>query len=289
MTVEDYIAHVTQLIQTNLNPLRGYITVAVLGERLKRSNLEVNWKTFGYPSLLRLLEDLERRNLVSLRKTEKDALAVAPFGLTTTAALTGPPAIPSMPKTYNALRKSVWAAFVFTTPEGRRFIHRASGVVRMGLQQEPTPIDEWSEIQPIPEDLQKEWAASFAAGDAALLAAMHQANWHTAFPNTLMLKSHSERAAWNRHRSVSVSRLVEEWALAHSYPKELLFEPRESTVAPVPKSPEVPRPLSSDEQVRRWLLAAISQLSTEQLLAIPITGQLLLSAMKSEPITGSKA
>ena len=278
MDLDSYIAQVQQLILTNIDPRRGHLTVASLGERLSRANLEASWEDFQFRSFLRFIEELQRRGLIRLLQTDKKAWAVAPTDLSSLPASVAQ-------KSYNPLRKAVWAAFVFSSPTGRRFLHRATGAIRLGLEVSPTPIDEWVEIRPIADTEQKAWAREFAdahvSKDEHVSLALEGQDWHKSFP--VALSEHSSfklRIEWNRCRSLKVSSAVETWGLRNSVPLELLFVSPEIDSLPQPARSGSSLGCLSDQEARQCILSALANLTTEQLLAIPLPSSVLLEAAK---------
>lgn len=282
MTYEEYLDLVVQTIAKNLKSDSNCLTAAALGGLLRQACPEENWKTFGKRTFSELLADLELQGRLSLIKTDKDALAVV---LRNPVSL---PAVATVEK-FNPLRKSIWDAFVLVAPEGRRFMHRRTGTVRVALDIAPAPADDWVEIIPIGIDTQREWAQAFIAeghGNATDAAAqtLLDENWHPQMFVQLLKRSDQNVARlWNRFRSAKVSSLVKEWLVQHVLPSELAFQ--SSVQATGAKSPSIEIgdaiPANESEEVRRAILTALSALPLEKLLEIPIPAGVMLSALST--------
>ncbi len=282
MTYEDYLDLVVQTIAKNLKSDSHCLTAAALGGLLRQACPEENWKTFGKRTLSELLADLEHQGRLSLTKTDKEALAVV---LGDAASL---PAVASIEQ-FNPLRKSVWDAFVLVAPEGRRFMHRRNGAVRLALDIAPAPADDWVEIFPIGVDAQREWAQAFIAeghgsGVDAAAQTCSDGSWH---PQRFvqLLKHSDENIAhlWNRFRSAKVSSIVKDWLAQHALPSELAFQSRAPSVGAMSSNVEIGNaiPANESEDVRRAILTALSKLPLEKLLEIPIPAGLMLSALSN--------
>lgn len=277
MNIDEYSAQVVQLILSNIEPRKGYLTAASLGERLSRANLEGSWKDFRFKSFLHFLEELQQRRLIRLIQTDKKAWAVAQFDGSEQPAS-------ALQKSYNPLRKAVWAAFVFSSPGGRRFMHRYNGSVRLGLTASPSPVDEWAEIEQINDDTQKKWAVEFLAQNEITLPTaaevLSNEDWHRVFPSALIEHaSHKLKILWNRCRTLKVATYVEEWGAKNSVPVTLIFTTREQedipTLVPASENYEIP-----DHEIRQCILTALSSLPTEQLLKIQLPTSALLDAAR---------
>lgn len=277
MNIDEYSAQVVQLILSNIDPRKGYLTAASLGERISRANLEGSWKDFRFKSFLHFLEELQQRRLIRLIQTEKKAWAVTPFDGSDQQA-------PALQKSYNPLRKAVWAAFVFSSPGGRRFMHRYNGAVRLGLAASPSPIDEWAEIEQITDETQKEWAVEFLSQHAINLPSAQEIladeDWHRAFPNALIHHaSYKLKILWNRCRTLKVATYLEEWGAKNSVPVNLIFATREQEELTSPVSTSDAHEIT-DHEIRQCILTALSSLPTEQLLKIQLPTSALLDAAR---------
>ncbi|MGE8547640.1 MAG: hypothetical protein ACN6OC_09415 [Alcaligenes sp.] len=280
MTYQDYLDLVVQTVAKNLKPGSRYITTAALGGLLLKVSPEQSWKTFGKRTLSELLAELESGGKLTRIKTEKGALAVS-LG----DAVSVPPPVAVIEK-FNPLRKSVWNAFVLLSPEGKRFLHRQNGVVRVALDVAPTPADDWIEIPQISVETQKEWAREFLSerheNDANLVVLGLDENWHPqAFVQALKQSDETTARLWNQFRSAKVSVIVRDWLEQHSLSHELAFQsgavPNRARAATerTNENSQVHR----SEDVRQVILAALSNLPLEKLLEIPIPAGVMLSAL----------
>ncbi|WP_185265508.1 hypothetical protein [Halopseudomonas xiamenensis] len=279
MTYQDYLDLVVQTVAKNLKPGSRYITTAALGGLLLKASPEQSWKAFGKRTLSELLVELESSGKLTRIKTEKDALAVS---LGDAASV---PPVAAIEK-FNPLRKPVWDAFVLLSPEGKRFLNRQNGVVRVALDVAPTPADDWIEIPRISVETQKEWAREFLSerleNDANLAVQGLDEDWH---PQVFVQElKHSDEATahlWNQFRSAKVSVIVRDWLEQHSLSHELAFQSgaRPNRVRAATERTNENYQVHRSEDVRQVILAALSNLPLEKLLEIPIPAGVMLSAL----------
>lgn len=266
MTLEEYTELTVQLVQSYItSTLRPVMTAAALGEHLRRASQDTSWRTFGFATFLRYLESLERLRKLSLTKTDRQALAVSMPDDNAQNSVPAP--------VYNPLRKPVWSALVFSAPPGRRFLHRTSGLVRMGLQSPPSPADEWVEIDLISDPVLKGWARDFLKSedisDPQILRSIDETHWHLVFPQSLERLGQSMRIRWNRFRSSKVAQFAQDWCTRNKVDLHTVFQTAET---PPPAGANV-APIHSrraDDAQRHWILAALATLPTETLLSLPI-------------------
>jgi hypothetical protein len=257
MDASEYVDVVLQTIHANLRPQEGLITAARLGYVLRRDHPEVSWQRFGYPSLKSFLEYLQTQALVTICHTEKEALAVAPTEQVPAA---------TAPRLNRSLRRPFWIAFVLETPPGRRFIHRPSGTVRMAESEEPSPPSEWVEVEPIPQETQREWALEFVRTHcpnelAAVESIIQEEDWYLKVPEVL---DQEQKRQLNRHRSGHVASYVESWCRRNGIDPSFAFEqPQQKHAAPM----AVPR---TGEPIRDQVLRALAKMPTHELLELPI-------------------
>jgi hypothetical protein len=282
MTYEEYLDLVVQIVAKNTKPESRWITAAALGTLLRQASPEANWKTFGKRTLSEFLADPRFAGRLSLTKTEKDALAVVLDEVP-------PLSISHVIETFNPLRKSIWEAFVLVTPEGRRFMHRRSGIVRVGLEIAPAPADDWAEILPLGIEKQLAWANEFVAeghGDAVRAAeqTLGADHWHPhTFAQALRQADENLARQWNRFRSSKVSSVVKDWLAQHAIPSEFAFQSSSRVTDVKGPSIEVGESVRTGETetVRRAILMALSSLPLEKLLEIPIPAGVMLSALST--------
>ena len=282
MTYEEYLDLVVQTVAKNTKSDSGCITAAALGGLLRQASPDENWKMFGKRTLSELLVNPRLEGRLSLTKTDKNALAVV---LGEAAPLPNRTAI----QTFNPLRKSIWDAFVLATPEGKRFMHRRNGIVRVGLDIAPAPADDWVEIFPVGIERQRTWANEFiveAHSDATQTAeqTLGADHWHPhMFAQALRQVDENLSRQWNRFRSSKVSSLVKDWLSQHAIPFDMAFQ--SSLRAGDLKSASVEAIESvkayESEEIRRAIMTALSSLPLEKLLEIPIPAGLMLSALSS--------
>lgn len=286
MDLSAYVEEVIRIVSSTTQPGSDCVTAAALGMHLRKAHPTVDWKSFGFKSLSELLADPSLSNTLKLVKTVKGALAV-------TLVSKNFQVLTPHVETYNPLRKAVWEAFTLPSPPGRRFFNRLTGSVRIGLDVAPTPADDWVELEQIGLPEQKQWAESFideqlkdtsTADDARGL--VHQPSWRPhLFGQELEKLSDGQMRQWNLYRSARVSAYVKKWLTDQNLPINWAFQ--SSLSIPTPSQPDaIPLPLPQDvlhspEETKRVILAALGQMSVEQLLEIPIPSRLVLSALSS--------
>jgi hypothetical protein len=290
MTLNEYVDLTLQVIRTNRHPVSGYITAAKLGLALG-STTATSWTEFGFLRLKNFLEYLQNSGHVTLTTSEKGALGVIE------KQASAPPSQSELPlsRSFNPLRKPIWAAFTMESTRGLRFFSRVDGSVRFGLVESPKPVDEWVRIDPISPSEQKEWARAFLRDKqitaADVRAALDQGNWYHAFVAALEGIDHPTAAAWNRFRSNKVSETVRGWSTKNSISPDLIFlsKANRQSFQPkvVPPSGVLPELLPEDQK-RSIVLAALNGMSTDELLDFPIPARLLLDAIAKAGAFGLK-
>jgi hypothetical protein len=280
MTIDEYIDYSFQVLKANLDANRRYLTAARFGVLLRRANGDTDWKSLGFPTLASFLRVLESRGLITAGPNEKEALSVwvkeeSPKLRAATQS-----------KAYNPLRKSVWSAFVIDSPAGKRFLNRQDGAVRIGVATAPSPVDEWAEIVPIPQEEQQKWAREYLRNNKleskVTQEALESYSWYSRLAAALNAIDSNAAKQWNRCRSLKISSMVESWCQKHSVQNSLVFQ--SESKRPETQNPVEQNTLSSDQnRFRAAVLAALAELPTENLLEISIPAKYLLRAFQSQP------
>jgi hypothetical protein len=280
MNIEEYVDFGFQVLKSNIDPASGFLTAARFGVLLRRANDETTWKSLGLNSLSSFLKILEGRGLVSVGPNEKKALSV---WIKTDGLPPHPPAQPT--KAYNPLRKSVWSAFVLDGPVGKRFLHRTTGAVRLGVDTSPSPVDEWVEIVPVSQDDQRKWAREYIRSkkleSKPITDALEAPGWYVRLTAALAAVDANAARHWNRCRSLKISHTVEEWCAKNSIQNALVFQSDlKDSQAKFPAAKALSPPMDQDRQ-RALVLAALAELPTESLLEIPIPAKYLFGVLQS--------
>lgn len=290
MNVNEYLDFCLQVIRSNLDRESKYITAGRLGSILRRSNDGMGWEVFGYRTLSDVLRALEERKQITVGPNEKQALAV----WVNEEVLELVPMAP--PRIYNPLRKAIWDAFVRETPSGRRFFHRTTSLVRIGIENAPSPGDEWVEIIPISADTQRGWAREFVKSKNAatdeVCRAITSSDWFKQLHSELQIIDASLAKDWNRSRSLKVSEAVESWCAQFAVAPDLVFQ----TTAQIPRrtraESRVPT-MAAESQLklnnieeRQIVLNALLLMSTEALLELPIPAKYMLTALSATRVKG---
>jgi hypothetical protein len=284
MQTSNYVDDVYQVIKTNFRPNdpSGSMSVATVAY-LAKLRLKLDYRTFGFAKFKDVLAELERQGLIRTGVNSKLSYAIwlteAPSAATTatvapaTIQLTAP--LP-VARPFRPLRNPVWFAFVGEYPPGRRFLNRKTGELRVGISE--SPGTEWAEITPVSPEQEKEEANKFL-GDHQLNSpelqnALSSAKWFTDFPFALSAMSGSLASEWKRRRSIRIADIVRKWCFEHSVEPEVVFEnepPR-----------EVVSTIEQTDDVRAILLDALKQMTTEELLTLPIPARLIIGAARPE-------
>jgi hypothetical protein len=273
MSRDEFLDSVNQIIITNERSGAG-LKASVLGVLILKS-LRVHWNDFGFHTLKTVLQELEGRSQVRIGYDEKNVYTVWPL-VTATAPISLVHTVQSLPSqpTNDRLKKGVWIAFVNALPQGRRFIHRATGATRMGLFEVPHPESEWTEIHRIGDDVQRTWAREFLdnkllGNNLLLREALNDGPWFMTFRDRLRAMDPQLLSQWNSRRSARVKTYVDEWCAKKGLDPQLMREKNEA----VGQLGEQPEKGVSTESAREHILAALARMPTPELLQIPIAGK----------------
>ncbi len=288
MNANEYVDLALQIIRSNISPQDRSITAAHLGLVLRRAQPETDWKTYGFPTLKALLLTMQERRLVELGQNAKEALVVCP--LESSFALQPPPT----GRTFNPLAKPFWVAFVVDQPLGRRFFHRPTSTIRMGLLEAPSPEDEWIEIPLISGEVQKGWAREFLKkpdlNQRRELQPSDEPDWFRTFPARLGAIDPALVKEWNRYRSACVSETVKAWCAKYSINPTVAFQSESSRPALRSQAKSVQTGYGPvTKSARGVILAALARLPIEYLLEIPIPAKYLLPLECMPPRNGKQA
>ena len=269
----DYLDLTVQVVRSFVGLGRPHMTAAALGETLRRAVSDQSWRDLGYRTLGDLLRSPKLESRLEIFKTEKNALAVRLKAQASVAH--------TMPrKQYNRIAKPVWGAFVIANPPGKRFLNRKTGAVRSGIQEPPSPLDEWVEIPLIPVSDQKAWVDEFLQQQhlrrsEGIENALAATSWNYALSHTL-----GEHAgAWNLFRSSKVAASVDTWASSSGISHDLVFE--SSPTKPAPPAPVQGALPDTADNDRAVILAALATLPIERLREIALPAGALLTALRS--------
>jgi hypothetical protein len=273
VTREEYVDSVFQIIKNNERPTFG-LSAAALGQLIIKS-LGVHWSEQGYQRLNLLLKELVDTKRIITSEPTKGALTVH------TVKSVEPPS-PGESRQLPFLRSEVWHAFVNSRPHGRRFIDRNRGILRMGLDEAPTPPDQWVEIKRVTEEMQKGWFCEFMAakeltGDSQLRDDLGHAMWFVKVPKRLRAINPDFVKQWNWARSEQVTQHVFNWCDENTLSRSLVMRLKQPAEAPAP-APAVAEPVTVN--IRENILSALTLMSTDELLSLPIPARYLLATMR---------
>lgn len=304
MDTNSFLDAVVSTIKRNV-PLQGNegLTAARLGWLL-RSLHGIDWNEFGYPKLSAVLADLQAARLIRVDKNAKGALAVWPAGAEPAAPVEvlvakAHPSDRHAP--FRRLRTSAWNAFVLPLRSDvkHRYLNRQQGQIINAAAESLPDAHQWAEVEPISEELQKEWARDLLTeldlqDDAHLATVLARPDWQNALRDELATRKPVFASRWNRIRSGRVQGHVEAWCERNAVPYDLVFQPYRfpRTGSPTNSLPATTEPsvlsslaLVSDAaggELRAALMGALSQMTTEELLALPIPPKYLVPALRPD-------
>ena len=274
MTESDYLADVLRVIKDTFRPSdpSGSMPVATLAYLVKQ-RLKFDYAQLGFGKFKDVLTALEKRGEIRTGLNTRGAYA---FWLGGTAPTSATNALTVAP--FRPLRSQVWFAFIGEAPEGRRFLNRITGDVRLGLQ--TPPGSEWCEITPIQSADQKAKSTQFLADYALdsvpeLRSALESQRWFSEFPRALAVINPQKASDWNALRSDWVTAEVEKWCAKNDVKSDLVFEQYHGRNAPIVRQ----RPRGD---LRRLLLSAIERMPTDQLLDLPIPPRLIVGELRPD-------
>jgi hypothetical protein len=281
MDATDYLSRAYAIIKENFrtSDASGGMTAASAAYLIKRALGD--YEQFGFFRFKDVLEKLETAGQIRTGANAKAALSI----WIAQPNQDSPPDV-AKPENYRPLKSQVWFAFVSVMPPGLRFLHRHTGDVRVGLQ--ISPGDGWVEIQSIAADSERSVARQFlrenAIEDTDLEQSISNPQWFVEFPRQLASKSPNLTFAWKRKRSSEVIAIAKQWCAANSIEQELIFDTRSSTLCPKTRRSAEPPPPSNrvKDDVRELLIAAVKQMSTDELLTISIPSQYLISVLRPD-------
>lgn len=280
MTRDEYFDAVYQLVKNNEDGSKG-LKASYLGLLLSRS-IPQSHSEFGYATLKGLLSDMQVRGFLKLGG-EGPAQALTVW--TETRSPQAATAATLVKPTY--MRTEVWSAFVRPFPQGRRFLNRITGDVRMGLEKAPTPPDDWAEILPIPEEAQKSWLRDFLdhselANDGHLRELLGDQHWFVKVPSALRKHQTSLYGTWNRIRTEHVVQIAYDWCGKNNVVWSLVAQEKAQKDRPsAAKDNSAVSPPAVLESAREQMLAALARMPTSELLAIPIPGKYFISEISN--------
>ena len=265
------------------------ITAAKVGYLLRRSFGGPKWQECGFATLKQLLQEMERRGLLRIGSTERDALAIQ-LGGSGEFNLTPPTAEQNDTRNaYRTLRKAFWIAFALERPKGKRFINSKTGEVRLGLGEAPSPTDNWIELEPVSAADQKKWARDFLQeknieSDKAIDNALATEEWYREFPIVLGNHPGNLPAQWNRLRSKMIATEAKNWCKENGLAIDTAFQPKlrkDSRQKRIGRT-ILDMPRSKDEAwMRKVVLEALDHAPTDVLLELPVPMKYVFRAISN--------
>ena len=287
MNQSEFLEKVVELVQGSeqAGTPEG-LQAATLGYWI-RGRLQADWRPLGYPQLKHVIAALEQRGDVVAGPNAKGALAVwLPDAGRPRTQSSAPPAangsVATLPRSLY-LRKDVWLAFVAPTTGEHYFNHSTGAIERASGSSRGA---EWTRIERIDEDTQRGWARAFLSecgleADPEIAPALHAARWYSEFSQSLARRSPNLAKAWQLDRSERVRTHVIAWCQRHGIDSALVVEsPRREPDVAVDAAKA--RDRVDGDALRAALLAALQEMTTRELLSLPIPARYLVSALRPD-------
>lgn len=262
------------------------LSAARIGLLVRHAFPKLDWVSFGYPKLKDVLAELVAQGLIRTGSNRNGAFSVW------LASESPPPFLslkPRVSETHSSmLRRDIWYAFVSSLPLGPRFLDRNSGAVRMAVELSPSDMENWVEIQPVSQEVQKGWASEFLSSHNLLEAegvqkSLSGTEWFRSLADFLSQKNPELLSHWNRLRTQNTISQVRRWCEEHSVPFDLVTE--------LPRYRQKSLRIGdggncSCNDLRQELLNAIQRLPTSDLLELPIKAKYLVQALRPDLASG---
>lgn len=256
------------------------IPASIVGHQLRRRLGGPRWTEFGFRSLKDLLREMQSFGFLEIGETTRGALAVkVAEGQRLLSTREERPA-----RTDQRLLPHVWAAFVIEQPRGERFIHKTTGEIRTGVEERPSPIEDWVPVPLIADDVQRTWAEEFLrkqelSPDPGFADELAAQDWYHKFPLALAQQSPRLASEWNRLRSTFVMDEVRRWCDSNDVRHELVFGRRSHAEGLVQANLVGSRDKLNDARKREIVLEALACASLECLLDVPIPAKYFFDAL----------
>lgn len=261
------------------------IPASRVGLMLRAAHGGPRWENHGFKALKDLLRQMEEQRLLQISETNGGALAIkledgeaSAFDATTASR-------GSHSMSNQMLRSEIWRAFVMEEPQGRRFLNRESSEILAGLQEHPSPTDNWIELVPISAEIQRKWAKEFLteiglADDSTIIDSLGPRDWYRTFPAALGEHSPPLVSDWNRRRSNLVSQQVRRWCDENGLNHELAFRNRvRNERLPPSRSPLGTNLQWDEDSLRSVVVKALEGAPIEWLLDLPIPSKYIFRAL----------
>ncbi|MEQ1814502.1 MAG: hypothetical protein ABL860_08655 [Candidatus Nitrotoga sp.] len=274
MTKSEYLNEVLSVIRKTFrsNDESGSMPVAAVAY-LAKLHLGSDHTAFGFAKFKDVLQELEKQGMIRTGTNSKQAYSL----WLSSSSIEEKVEMPKDSDTFqfNKLRNQVWFAFIAELPLGNRYLNRVTGEVRVGIQ-DPLSGD-WLEIPKVPQSEQKTFAESFVESNALgenseVKSALNSARWYSELPKVLSDIDPRILLEWKRARSRQIISYVERWRCDQRLNLGLVYEHGGIGGSRSQQS-------AGQNELRRILLSAISQMSTEDLLdfRVPMRTMLAIS------------
>ncbi len=281
MKTQEYLDEAFRIISENFRPNdpTGGMTAASAAYLVKRAIGD--HRNCGFPRFKDVLAALASEGRLRTGTNSKDA-----FSLWLTENATFPATSIPLSERFRPLRNQVWFAFIAAEPEGKRYVNRMSGEVRIGCSEPPG--ESWIEVLPISADDERSNARKFLDKNGIdvpeIQGTIDGERWYVSFPQQLANQSHHLAAKWKRERSSRVIDHVRKWCDQNDVDQEVVFD----TLAPT-ESPSASRFAGTTRNVRGThdclrgvLLEAIQRMSTDDLSRISIPASHLIAVLRPD-------
>ncbi len=279
-----YVVSAYELIKSQSLP-GELIPASRVGLMLRAAHGGPRWEEHGFKALKDLLHLMEEQGLLRIDETSRGALAIR---LEDKEPPVSDPTIASgdnLSMSNQLLRSEVWRAFVMEAPPGRRFLNKKSAEVLAGLQEPPSPTEDWIELAPVPAETQRRWAKEFLSelgltSNSKILDSLVAHDWYRTFRVALGEHSPALVADWNRRRSSLVTQQVRGWCDENGLDHTIAFRNRVRKERLSPSQPLLGSNLRWDEDALRSIVVkALEGAPIEWLLDVPIPSKYIFRAL----------
>ncbi len=280
-TMDEYLGEVYRVIRENFPSTdpTGSMTAAAAGYLVKLS-VAPDHTQFGFLKFKDVLQRLERQGLIRIGANSKNALSI--WLIEQTGQPTPVSTRPPIGRSFRPLRKAVWHAFTAARPAGRRFLNRATGEVKLEVQNGLETDPSWVEIVPLDYDSDRNVALDFlkenSLDNAELMISLDSDRWYVDFTRALSAYSPGLATDWKRYRSHHVIGIVKEWCRKNRVDTAIVFE----EFPPKQSFPTVQPTGSGHDQLKALLLAALEHMSADELMELRLPARHLVAVLRPD-------
>lgn len=226
------------------------------------------------------LVNLAEREGVVVRNRQVKHLELIPSKEDNSLTVAEVPSRLAIPKQREAssqhrVHPDLWRAFLFISTSEPSYFNRDDGRVVPSYLVSVPPRANLIPIPAIPADVQQNWTKEFLQSVPSLPiedAPTDESDWWLKFPQWLRSKGEGLDVAWRSFRAYRVLVKIREWIKQHGIPEDLVFQSKKICSAPAATSSPCQSPPDAEASIRTALVAAIAEMSLDELkeIAIPV-------------------